>query len=135
MEIEFKIIIPPTGDEYVNDDLGSVRAYFVWAYKRLEREGKINSDTDLSADVYVYTPDDCINGIQTDNGDKDENHYARIGAMMWVTPDKAADCDGLKAGAYWCDYSENKTRGSIYARRVSVNGVVRYNKDYDARFE
>ena len=55
--MEFKIVIPPTGKEYMSTDLNSVRAAFVSIYKSLERNGKIDCDTQLTADVHVYTPD------------------------------------------------------------------------------
>ena len=54
--MEFKIVIPPTGEEYTSSDLNSVRAFFIGEYKKLARHGNIDRDTQLTADVLVYTP-------------------------------------------------------------------------------
>lgn len=54
--MEFKIVIPPTGEEYTSGDLNSVRAFFIGEYKKLARHGNIDRDTQLTADVLVYTP-------------------------------------------------------------------------------
>lgn len=54
--MEFKIVIPPTGEEYTSGDLNSVRAFFIREYKKLARHGDIGRDTQLTADVLVYTP-------------------------------------------------------------------------------
>lgn len=55
--MEFKIIIPPTGEEYTSNDINSVRAFFMREYKKLARYGNIDRDTQLTADVLIYTPD------------------------------------------------------------------------------
>lgn len=116
--MRFKVIIPPTGEEYISTDLNSVRAYFIRAYKQLAREHRIDMETELCADVYIYTP---------------KHGYAAIGAMSWVTPAISEQYIGIKTGAYWCDYAD--TDGEItYSRKVTVSGIVHYNNDYDARF-
>lgn len=55
--MKFKIVIPPTGEEYTSTDLNSVRAFFIREYEKLARHGNIDYDTQLTADVLVYTPD------------------------------------------------------------------------------
>lgn len=62
--MEFRIIIPPTGEEYKSSDLSSVRARFIHEYKRLEREHKLWRDSGLVADVYIYTPDYVLDYCQ-----------------------------------------------------------------------
>lgn len=116
--MRFRVVIPPTGEEYISTDINSVRAYFIRAYKQLAREHRIGRDTELCADVYIYTP---------------KHGYAAIGAMTWVTQEMSEQYRDIKTGAYWCDYAD--TGGEItYAHKVSVSGYIRYNCDYDARF-
>lgn len=55
--MEFKIVISPTGEEYISTDISSVRAKFINTYNRLAREGRIYNDTQLTADVLIYTPE------------------------------------------------------------------------------
>lgn len=62
--MEFKIVIPPTGEEYKANDINSVRAYFILAYKKLIREGKMTNETVRCADVLIYTPDYCLGYCQ-----------------------------------------------------------------------
>lgn len=62
--MEFKIVIPPTGEEYTSSDLNSVRAFFIREYKKLARQGNIGRDTQLNADVLIYTPDYVLGHCQ-----------------------------------------------------------------------
>ena len=41
--MEYKIVIPPTGEEYTSSDINSVRAFFIREYEKLARHGNIHT--------------------------------------------------------------------------------------------